>query len=62
GRLARLTRLPRADWGKSVAHAGFGVTIAGISAMMAWEAEDIRVMQEGDTLELSGYTLRLDEV
>ncbi|MFB9148407.1 heme lyase CcmF/NrfE family subunit [Roseovarius ramblicola] len=62
GRLARLTRLPRADWGKSVAHAGFGVTIAGISAMLAWQAEDIRVMQEGDTLELSGYTLRLDEV
>src|SRR6056297_35534 len=62
GRLGRLTRLPRADWGKSVAHAGLGVTMAGVAAMMAWETEDIRVMQEGDTLELSGHTLRLDEV
>jgi cytochrome c-type biogenesis protein CcmF len=62
GRFARLTRLPRADWGKSVAHAGLGVTMAGISAMMAWQAEDIRVMREGDMLELAGYTLRLDEV
>ena len=62
GRLGRLTRLPRADWGKSVAHAGLGVTMAGVAAMMAWETEDIRVMQEGDTLELSGFTLRLDEV
>src|SRR6056297_874294 len=51
GRLGRLTRLPRADWGKSVAHAGLGVTMAGVAAMMAWETEDIRVMQEGDTLE-----------
>jgi len=45
-----------------VAHAGLGVTMAGVAAMMAWETEDIRVMQEGDTLELSGHTLRLDEV
>jgi cytochrome c-type biogenesis protein CcmF len=62
GRLARLTRLPRADWGKSVAHAGFGVTIAGVAAMMAWATEDIRVMQEGDTVDIAGYTLRLDGV
>jgi cytochrome c-type biogenesis protein CcmF len=62
GRLARLTRLPRADWGKSVAHAGFGVTIAGVAAMMAWQTEDIRVMQEGDTVDIAGYTLRLDTV
>ena len=62
GRFARLRRLPRADWGKSVAHSGLGITMAGIAAMTAWEAEDIRVMQEGDTAELAGYTLRLDEV
>ena len=61
-RLARLGRLPRADWGKSVAHAGLGVTFAGIAAMTAWEAEDIRVMQEGESLDLAGYSLRLDDV
>ena len=62
GRLARLARLPRADWGKAVAHAGLGVTMAGIAGMMAWEAEDIRVMQEGDSLTIAGYTLTLDDV
>ncbi|MFU8834515.1 heme lyase CcmF/NrfE family subunit [Roseovarius autotrophicus] len=62
GRLARLARLPGADWGKAVAHAGFGVTIAGVAAMMAWELEDIRVMHEGDTVDIAGYTLRLDTV
>jgi len=62
GRFGRLTRLPRADWGKAVAHGGLGVTMAGIAAMMAWQAEDIRVLEVGQQFELSGYGLRLDEV
>jgi cytochrome c-type biogenesis protein CcmF len=62
GRLARLTRLPRADWGKAVAHGGLGVTMAGIAAMMAWEAEDIRILDVGQDFEIAGYGLRLDEV
>jgi cytochrome c-type biogenesis protein CcmF len=62
GRLARLTRLPRADWGKAVAHGGLGVTMAGIAAMMAWQQEDIRVLQVGGQFEIAGYTLQLDEV
>ena len=61
-RFGRLARLPRADWGKAVAHAGFGITIAGVAAMMAWETEDIRVVQEGETFELSGFTLVLEDV
>ncbi|MHA7851710.1 heme lyase CcmF/NrfE family subunit [Roseovarius sp.] len=61
-RLGRLARLPRADWGKAVAHAGFGITIAGVAAMMAWETEDIRVVQEGEAFELSGFTLVLEDV
>ncbi len=62
GRLMRLMRLPRADWGKAVAHAGMGITIAGISAMLAWEAEDIRVVQKGESFDVSGYTLTLEGV
>ena len=61
-RLGRLWRLPRADWGKAVAHGGLGVTMAGIAAMMAWEAEDIRVVQIGEDFELAGYTLTLRDV
>ncbi|MDQ2092671.1 heme lyase CcmF/NrfE family subunit [Rhodalgimonas zhirmunskyi] len=62
GRLGRLARLPRADWGKAVAHAGLGVTIAGISGLLAWEAEDIRVVQTGESFDLAGYTITLDNV
>ncbi|MEM9498689.1 MAG: heme lyase CcmF/NrfE family subunit [Pseudomonadota bacterium] len=61
-RVSRLWRLPRADWGKAVAHAGFGVTIAGVSAMMAWEREDIRVARIGDSFEMAGYKLTLGDV
>jgi cytochrome c-type biogenesis protein CcmF len=61
-RFARLRRLPRADWGKATAHGGLGVTMAGIAAMMAWEAEDIRVVQVGETFDMSGFTLTLEDV
>ncbi|WP_163850420.1 heme lyase CcmF/NrfE family subunit [Pseudooceanicola aestuarii] len=59
---ARLLRLPRADWGKAVAHAGLGVTIAGIAGMLAWESEDIRIVRSGDTVTLAGYAVTLNSV
>ena len=62
GRLGRLMRLPRADWGKMVAHSGLGVTIAGVAGLLAWEAEDIRVVQLGESFDIAGYTLTLDAV
>ena len=51
--LGRLLRLPRADWGRVLAHAGLGVTFIGIALMMAWEVEDIRVAQIGDSFSVS---------
>ncbi len=62
GRLARLGRLPRADWGKAVAHGGLGVTMAGVAAMTAWQVEDIRVVQPGERFEVAGYELTLEDV
>ena len=61
-RVRRLGRVARADWGKAVAHGGLGVTIAGISAMMAWQVEDIRVVNVGDSLDIAGYNLTLRDV
>ena len=59
GRFGRLTRLPRADWGKATAHAGLGVTIFAVAAMTAWATEVIKVVQVGESFELSGYDIRL---
>ena len=61
-RLGRLSRLPRADWGKTVAHSGLGVTIFAVAGLLAWEQEDIRVAQLGESFDLGGYTLTLDGV
>ncbi|MGR1580663.1 heme lyase CcmF/NrfE family subunit [Thalassobius sp. S69A] len=62
GRFARLLRLPRADWGKATAHAGLGITMLGVAGLMAWEVEDIRVVQLNEPFDVAGYTLTLTEV
>ncbi|MBR9892694.1 heme lyase CcmF/NrfE family subunit [bacterium] len=56
---SRLMRLPRADWGKAVAHAGLGITMAGIAGLMAWQQEDIRVAELNQPFELGGYEFEL---
>ncbi|TRD22983.1 heme lyase CcmF/NrfE family subunit [Palleronia caenipelagi] len=61
-KLRRLSRLPRADWGKAVAHGGFGITIFGVGALTAWQVEDIRVAQVGETFSVAGYDITLVEV
>ncbi len=62
GGVARLFRLPRADWGKAAAHAGLGVTIAGIAGLTAWSVDDIRVAQLNAPFEVGDYTLTLTDV
>lgn len=61
-RLVRLTRLPRADWGKATAHAGLGITIFAVAAMLSWKTEDIRVLQKGETFALGPYEVTLQDV
>ena len=60
--MRRLINLTRADWGKTFSHIGLGLTIFGISAITAWETEDIRVAKIGETFEVSGYTFTFDNV
>ncbi len=62
GRWHRLSRLPRADWGKMVAHAGLGITMAGIAGITAWSVDDIRAVPIGGSVEVGSYTVRLDNV
>ena len=61
-RRARLARLPRADWGKATAHAGLGIVFIGISTLMAWDVEDIRVAHIGETFDAGGYQITLSDV
>ncbi|WP_422050046.1 heme lyase CcmF/NrfE family subunit [Shimia sp.] len=61
-RLGRMTRLPRADWGKAVAHAGLGVTMFGVAGLMAWEQEDIRVAQLNEPYTVGAFEITLENV
>jgi cytochrome c-type biogenesis protein CcmF len=59
-RLVRTT--PRAFYGLIIAHAGMGVTVAGITGMTNWASEKIEMLRPGESLELSGYRLRFRSV
>jgi cytochrome c-type biogenesis protein CcmF len=56
--LRRLVGLPRSVFGTSLAHFGLGLTTLGIVATGSLEIERIVAMQPGDTVEVSGYSLR----
>jgi cytochrome c-type biogenesis protein CcmF len=60
--LARLARLPRAGWGKLIAHAGLGLSVLGIAAVTAWQVEDIRIARPGDVIPLGSYQVHFDGV
>ncbi|GGO23917.1 c-type cytochrome biogenesis protein CcmF [Gemmobacter aquaticus] len=62
GRIARLGRLPRADWGKATAHTGLGITIFAVAAMTSWAVEVIKVVQIGESFTMQGYDIRLAKV
>ncbi|SIT73903.1 cytochrome c-type biogenesis protein CcmF [Pontibaca methylaminivorans] len=62
GRIGRLFRLPRADWGRVLAHAGLGITMMAIAGLTAWEEEDIRIAHLGEPFEVGAYTLTLEDV
>ena len=57
----KLRRLPGADWGKAVAHAGLGITFFGVAGLVAWQTEDIRGVQVGETFGVDRYELTLQD-
>ena len=60
--LARARHLPRGAYGMTIAHAGLGILIAGITASSAWRSETIRVMRPGETAEVAGYVFAFEGV
>ena len=61
-KFSRLTRLPRADWGKALAHAGLGITFIGVGALVTYQIEDIRVAQIGEEFDVGAYNLTVRDV
>lgn len=59
---SRFAGLPRSVFGTALAHAGLGLTVLGIAAATAFGTERITSMKQGETLELSGYSLRFERI
>jgi cytochrome c-type biogenesis protein CcmF len=58
--LARNT--PRSVYGLVLAHAGVGIMVAGITAMSAWQQEELRALPIGGSLDVGGYRVTLKSV
>ncbi|PQM57152.1 MAG: heme lyase NrfEFG subunit NrfE [Rhodobacteraceae bacterium] len=58
----RILNIRGSEWGKIIAHSGFGLIIFGISTLTAWEKEDIRVVSLGEPYGVGPYMLTLDNV
>jgi cytochrome c-type biogenesis protein CcmF len=59
--LARLGGVPRGTWGAAVAHAGLGVTIAGIAGM-SFATYSIALLHPGQNMREAGYTWTLQSL
>ncbi len=59
--IARLSAVRRSTFGASLAHAGLGVTIAGLAGM-SLASETIALVHPGETVQLAGYGFTLVEL
>ncbi len=57
----RARGLPRAAWGAAIAHAGMGVTIAGVAGM-GLATDTLIALKPGESTRLAGYEWRLDSL
>ncbi len=62
GAFARITNLPRAAHGMTIAHLGMAVLIAGVSGSSAWKQERIQTMAPGQSVEIGGFTVTFEGV
>ncbi|MDX8446110.1 heme lyase CcmF/NrfE family subunit [Mesorhizobium captivum] len=58
--LRRFAGLPRSVFGTALAHLGLGLTLLGIVGTLSFGTETILTMRPGETVELSGHTLRFE--
>ncbi|MCZ6509432.1 MAG: heme lyase CcmF/NrfE family subunit [Alphaproteobacteria bacterium] len=58
----RLTGLPRAASGMTLAHLGLAIMIAGITGASAWRSELITTLAVGETAQVKNYALTLQAV
>jgi len=56
----RVSSLPRASHGMTIAHLGMAVLIVGVSGSSAWKQENILTMGAGETVTVAGFDVTFD--
>jgi len=59
--MRRARALPRASYGMSLAHMGLALLIVGVTGSSAWKQENILTMDVGETVNVAGFTVTLDD-
>src|SRR5258705_3159978 len=60
GSFRKIWNLPAVAWTSALAHAGLGVVALGVVGATSWKSEAIQVLSPGQSMNVGGYTLRLD--
>jgi len=58
----RALHLPRSNFATALAHAGLGITLAGVVSTAIWRVERIQTLHPGDVVDLAGYAVRFEGV
>jgi len=53
---------PGATWGFLGAHLGFAIAMFGVTAMSAWDSEEVALLKRGETTRLGSYAFRMESV
>ncbi|NIA72225.1 heme lyase CcmF/NrfE family subunit [Pelagibius litoralis] len=58
----RARNLPRSSHGMTLAHSGMAIAAAGMIGASVWNLEEVRNLRPGESMEVAGYSYRLEGV
>jgi len=61
-RRGNLRALPASAYASALAHIGLGITLLGVTGTTVWRSEALNVVSPGQTMQVGGYTLKLERV
>ncbi|MBI4030189.1 MAG: heme lyase CcmF/NrfE family subunit [Proteobacteria bacterium] len=58
----RIRHMKASHWCLALTHAGLGIAIAGMIGTGPWTQEKLEVLEKGQTMDIAGYALTLEDV
>lgn len=58
----RIRHMKASHWCLALTHAGLGIAIAGMIGTGLWTQEKLEVLKKGQSMDLAGYTLTLEDI